>query len=168
MPPSDWTMPQSFEATRSLCEPLPVQSATVAGGLPKHTARAGSSTFPCSRKKAHRESCPLRKRSSNDGRTTGRELSATPGSPIATSLSGSSPRLPENSASNGTHRLARRQDHHHLPPLRFGRLFDFCDGLHVLLNASEQLHAEIHVCHFPPAEAQSDLDLVAFVEEPSH
>src|ERR1700752_4695259 len=64
--------------------------------------------------------------------------------------------------------LARRQHHDHLAAFEFWFLLDFGDRPGVGLHALKQLGAELLMRHFAAAEAQGDLDLVAFLEEALH
>src|SRR5262245_64051315 len=64
--------------------------------------------------------------------------------------------------------LARRQHHDHLAAFEFWFLLDLGDRPGVGLHALKQLGAELLVRHFAPAEAQGDLDLVAFLEKALH
>ena len=61
-----------------------------------------------------------------------------------------------------------RQHHHHLPALEARLLLDLGDLGGVVLDAVEELVAELLVRHLAAAEAQGDLDLVAFLEEALH
>src|SRR6185369_10518060 len=65
-------------------------------------------------------------------------------------------------------RLARRQQHHHLAAFEARLRFHLRHRRRVFLDALEQLVAELLVRHFAAAEAQGDLDLVAFLEEALH
>jgi hypothetical protein len=59
-----------------------------------------------------------------------------------------------------------RADHHqHLPAFHARILLDLCDLSRIFLNACEQVHAKLTVREFATAEAQRDLDLVAFADE---
>src|SRR5262249_8659597 len=60
---------------------------------------------------------------------------------------------------------ARRQHHHHLAALELGVLLDLGDLGDVGLHLVEQLGADLLVRHFTATVAQSDLHLVAFLEE---
>src|SRR5215211_4346597 len=64
--------------------------------------------------------------------------------------------------------LSRRQHHHHLAAFEAGLLLDLGDLGGVVLDTVEQLIAQLLVRHFPAAEAQRHLDLVAFLEEALH
>src|SRR5215204_4645914 len=64
--------------------------------------------------------------------------------------------------------LSRRQHHHHLAALKARLLLDLGDLGGVVLDTVEQLVAQLLVRHFPAAEAQRHLDLVAFLEEALH
>ena len=63
---------------------------------------------------------------------------------------------------------ARRQDHHHLAPLHPGLRLDLGHLGGVLLDPVQQPGAELLVGHLAAAEAERDLDLVAFLEEALH
>src|SRR6476646_8334157 len=60
---------------------------------------------------------------------------------------------------------ARRQHHDHLAAFEARLGFDLGERAGVFLDAVEQFIAELLVRHFAAAEAQGDLDLVAFLEE---
>src|SRR5690349_20125880 len=61
---------------------------------------------------------------------------------------------------------ARRKNHHHLPAFELGLVFDLGDRLDLLADLVEQLHAKLQMRHLAAAEAQGQLDLVAFIEKP--
>src|SRR3989344_5616419 len=71
-------------------------------------------------------------------------------------------------SSDRSGRLARRQDHDHLPAFHARRVLDLGHFLEIGLDLVEQLHAQLGVGHFATAEAQGDLHLVAFLEEARH
>src|SRR5437660_239567 len=62
----------------------------------------------------------------------------------------------------------RGQHHHHLAALEAGFLLDLGELGGIVLDAVEQLGAQLLVRHLSAAEAQRDLDLVAFLEEALH
>ncbi len=62
--------------------------------------------------------------------------------------------------------LLRGQQHHHLPAFEPRERLDHAMRLELVPDAFQQAHPELLVRHFPPAEAQRDLGLVAFPEEP--
>src|ERR1700688_3206821 len=66
----------------------------------------------------------------------------------------------------GIRPLARGEHHDHLAAFEFRLLLDLGQRGEVAAHALEQLGAELLVGELPAAEAQGDLDLVAFLEEP--
>jgi hypothetical protein len=64
--------------------------------------------------------------------------------------------------------LTGRENHHHLTAFHLRILFQLGEDFGVFLHAGQEVHAQMLVGHFASAEAQSDLDLVAIVEEALH
>ena len=62
--------------------------------------------------------------------------------------------------------LLGSEHHDHLAAFELGRVLDLSDFGELLTDAVHELHAELLVSHFAPAEAQRDLSLVAVIEEP--
>jgi hypothetical protein len=65
-------------------------------------------------------------------------------------------------------RLLGRQHHDHLPAFHARHRLDLGERVHLAADAVQNLQAELGMDHLAAAEAQGDLHLVAFLDEPLH
>jgi hypothetical protein len=87
---------------------------------------------------------------------------------LGTARAASSRARPLAPGASGRMWSAWRQHHDHLAAFELGILLDLGHLADVVLHPIEQLISELLVRHFAAAEAQGDLDLVAFFEEALH
>lgn len=74
----------------------------------------------------------------------------------------------KQASGHGAHasRLARREDHHHLPPFKGRGLFDFRKALEIGFEPFEEFDAALLMGRFAAAELERDLHFIALFKKP--